>query len=105
MDAVHIRGAADDGLELTASETGLEAKAVWSRIHMMNSRFWKDFKTVLGCSVTWGEICSAATNPTVAEDCSGWGGRYGPKLMLNVYYVYGKYFIYMYGYNFKNSIV
>lgn len=52
MDAVHIRGAADDGLELTASETGLEAKAVWSRIHMMNSRFWKDFKTVLGCSVT-----------------------------------------------------
>lgn len=52
MDAVHIRGAADDGLELTASETGLEAKAVWSRIHMMNSRFCKDFKTVLGCSVT-----------------------------------------------------
>lgn len=29
----------------------------------------------------------------------------GPMLMLNVYYVYGKYFIYMYGYNFKNSIV
>lgn len=52
MDAVHIRGATDDGLELTASETGLETKTVQSRLNLMNSRFCKDVKTVLGCSVT-----------------------------------------------------
>lgn len=101
---MHIRGATDDGLELTASETGLETKTVQSRLNLMNSRFCKDVKTVLGCSVTWGEICSAAPNPTVAEGCSVWGGWYGFTLMLNVHYVYGKYLIYMYGYNFKNSI-
>jgi len=69
MDAVRIRGAADDALGLTASEAGLEAKAVWCCLNMMNSRFCIDFKTVLGCIVTGGEICSAATNPTVAKDC------------------------------------
>jgi len=52
MDAVHIRGATDDGLELTTSETGLEPKAVLSCLHMINSRFCNDFKTVLGFSVT-----------------------------------------------------
>ncbi len=69
MDAVCIRGVADEGLGLTASEAGLEAKAVWSCRNMMNSRFCKDFKTVLGCIVTGGEICSAAPNPIVAKDC------------------------------------
>lgn len=69
MDAVRIRGAADEGLGLMASEAGLEAKAVWCCLNMMNSRFCKDFKTVLGCIVTGGEICYAATNPTVAKDC------------------------------------
>lgn len=100
MDAVRIRGAADDELELTARETGLEAKAVWSCLNMMNSRFCKDFKTVLGCIVTWGEICSAASNPTVVKDEDeevdvdlGWCRIYIMCLVNNS-------FIYMYGCNF-----
>lgn len=85
MDVVHLRGDTDNRVELTASETELEAKAVWSCLCMMNSRFARDFKTVLGSIVTLGKICSAAPNPAFADGCSGQGRRCG--VMQNVHYV------------------